>query len=664
MFLVADATSIGKNARSLPTAVEAGSFRHGAPPLPTLTPCLRWVFDFNRGIPGKELDEEGWFAMAVLLQIRNASKRYGDQILMDKAEATITDDEKVGFVGRNGAGKSTLLRVILGEEELDSGEIIRHPRLRIGYLRQHDPFEPGESALQFLMRDSGQPDWKCGEVAGQFELKGSYLEGPVAKLSGGWQTRVKLAALLLHEPNLLLLDEPTNFLDLRTQILLEHFLRDFREACLIVSHDRAFLKATCGHTLDLARGKLTVYPGRIDDFLAYQEEQREHEERTNAAVLTKRKQLEEFIAKNKARASTATRAKSKSKQLEKLEVIDIASDEPTALIRAPQVEPRKGPAVRCRNLSIGYPDREIANDINVEIEHGSRAAIVGDNGQGKTTFLRTLVDSLSPLAGEVKWGHGCQVGIYAQHVYTNLPEKQTVQDYLEYQAASGTKVQQILDMAGAMLFRGEAVKKKVSVLSGGERARLCMAGLLLSQHNILILDEPGNHLDVDTIEALAQALIDYKGTVIFTSHDRHFMSRIATCIIEVRDGHVVNYRGDYDAYVYYVNKEIEAGEREQREAKSLSKGSTAAAPKVTDKAAVKPAAPPQRNEREIRKEMSTLERAIAKLDEQKKLVNGQLMQTTDAKEALRLHNEVAALTTQLADTEQRWFQLQELVDGL
>ena len=163
--------------------------------------------------------------MAVLLQIKNAHKSYGDQVLLDGAEATLTDDVKVGFVGRNGAGKSTLLRVLLGEEELDRGEVIRHPKLRLGYLRQHDPFLPGETALDFLMRDSGQPDWKCGEVAGQFELKGAYLEGPVAKLSGGWQTRVKLAALLLHEPNLLLLDEPTNFLDLRTQILLEHFLR-------------------------------------------------------------------------------------------------------------------------------------------------------------------------------------------------------------------------------------------------------------------------------------------------------------------------------------------------------------------------------------------------------------------------------------------------------
>src|SRR3954469_17219617 len=246
--------------------------------------------------------------MAVLLQIKNAHKSYGDQVLLDGAEATLTDDVKYGFVGRNGAGKSTLLRVILGEEELDRGEVIQHPKLQIGYLRQHDPFLPEETALEFLLRDSGEPDWKCGEVAGQFELKGSYLEGPIAKLSGGWQTRVKLAALLLHDPNLLLLDEPTNFLDLRTQILLEHFLQSHRSACLIVSHDRAFLGATCDHTLDLSRGKLTSYPGKVDAFLQFQREKREHEERANETILAKRRHLEEFIARNKARASTATLA--------------------------------------------------------------------------------------------------------------------------------------------------------------------------------------------------------------------------------------------------------------------------------------------------------------------------------------------------------------------
>ena len=449
--------------------------------------------------------------MAALLQIRDACKSYGSQVLLDSAEATLVEDVKVGFVGRNGAGKSTLLRCILGEEQLDRGEIIPHPKLRLGYLRQHDPFLPGETALEFLQRDSGQPDWKCGEVAGQFELKGAYLEGPIAKLSGGWQTRVKLAALLLHEPNLLLLDEPTNFLDLRTQILLEHFLRSYRQACLIVSHDRAFLGATCTHTLDLSRGRLTLFPGKIDAFLDNQRERREHEERQNTAILAKRRHLEEFIAKNKARASTATRAKSKSKQLEKLELVEVATDEPTARIRPPQIEPRRGPALRCRDMAIGYAERRVAEGIGLEIDHGSRAAIVGDNGQGKTTFLRTIVDSLSPLAGEVRWGHGCQVGTYAQHVYTSLPQSQTVMEYLESVAARGTKTQEILDQAGALLFRGDHIEKPISVLSGGERARLCLAGLLLGNYNILILDEPGNHLDVDTAFHAAGGELRHRG---------------------------------------------------------------------------------------------------------------------------------------------------------
>lgn len=592
--------------------------------------------------------------MAVLLQVRDAHKSYGEQVLLDGADATLPDDVKVGFVGRNGAGKSTLLRILLGDEELDSGEVIRHPNLQIGYLRQHDPFLPGESAHDFLIRDSGQPEWKCGEVAGQFELKGQYLDGPIDKLSGGWQTRVKLAALLLHDPNLLMLDEPTNFLDLRTQILLEHFLRNFQKGCLIVSHDRAFLNATCSHTLDLTRGKLTMYPGKIDAYLNYQKEQQEHLVRSNAAILAKRRDLETFIAKNKARASTATQARSKSKQLERLELTEVAADEPTACVRAPQVEPRNGAAFRCRDLAIGYGERRVADGITLEIDHGSRAAIVGDNGQGKTTFLRTVVDSLKPLAGETKWGFGCDIGTYAQHVYTSLPDKQTVFQYLETNAARMTKAQTILDIAGAMLFRGDAVNKPISVLSGGERARLCLAGLLLSQHNILVLDEPGNHLDVDTVEALAQALCDYKGTVIFTTHDRHFMKRVATCVIEVRDAKVTNYGGGYDAYLYAVNKEIDDGEREL--ASKMSK------PPAEALKAAPAAKAPKRDERTVRKEISTVEKTIAKLDDQKKKSSAQLLTCSDAKEALRLHNEVESLTTQLAEAEDRWCQLQAEIE--
>ena len=596
--------------------------------------------------------------MAILLQVSKAFKSYGDQVLLDGADATLTDNAKVGFVGPNGAGKSTLLRVLLGEEELDGGVVVRHPNLRVGYLRQHDPFLPGESALDFLMRDSGQPNWKCGEVAGQFELKGAYLDGPIAKLSGGWQTRVKLAALLLHEPNLLMLDEPTNFLDLRTQILLEHFLRGFRAGALIVSHDRAFLGATCDHTLDLSRGKLTSFPGKIEAFLEFQQERRLHDERSNAAVQAKKRHLEEFIARNRARAATAKLAQSKSKALEKLELTEIAVAPPTARIRAPRIEPRKGPALRCRDLAVGYPDRRIAADIQLELDHGSRAAVVGDNGQGKTTFLRTVVDSLKPLAGEVRWGFGCKIGVYAQHVYTSLPEKQTVFDYLRREATFSKNDQEVLDVAGSFLFRGPHVRKPISVLSGGERARLCLAGLLLSDYNVLILDEPGNHLDVDTVDALVDALVEYQGTVIFTSHDRHFTSKVATCIVEVRDGRVVNYSGQYAAYLDKVNAEVEAGEREAADARAkLPAEVTRPAP------ARAPARPARRSEKEVRKEIKAVERTIAQHDERKIALNAELLKSTDATEALRLHNEVTALSAQLAAAEERWCQLQEEIDG-
>ncbi|MDB4533816.1 ABC-F family ATP-binding cassette domain-containing protein [Vicingaceae bacterium] len=576
--------------------------------------------------------------------------------MLDAAEATIVDGVKLGFVGRNGAGKSTLLRVLLGDEELDRGEVILHPRLRIGYLRQHDPFQAGESALEFLMRDSEQPEWKCGEVAGKFELKGDYLNGPVSKLSGGWQTRVKLAALLLHEPNLLLLDEPTNFLDLRTQILLEHFLIGFRGACLIVSHDRAFLGAACDQTLDLTRGKLTMYPGKIDAFLVYQEERREHDLRVNQTVVKKQKQLKRFIDKNRAGANTASQARSKTRQLARLQTVDIETDEPTAHIRAPIVDPRQGPAVRCHDLEIGYSDpvkgiHRVAGNINLEIEHGQRAAIVGDNGQGKTTLLRTLVGSLNPLNGNARWGHGCEIGTYAQHVYGSLPEHQTVLEYLEYNANPGTTTQDCLAVAGALLFRDSHVQKKIAVLSGGERARVCLAGLLLGSYNILVLDEPGNHLDVQTVETLSQALLAYKGTVVFTSHDRYFMRKIASSVIEVRDGTAKNYLGDYDAYLYSVNRQIEEGERQANSA-SKSGGSTSGP--ILTKAASKES---QKEERKRRKEIANIEKSIAELDKKKKDLNLQLLDSTDPADALRLHADFTDVSEKLTQAEERWCEL-------
>ncbi len=590
--------------------------------------------------------------MAVLLQILDGVKSFGDQALLDGASATIHDGMKIGFIGRNGAGKSTLLKILLGDEELDSGEVIQGSHLKVGYLRQHDPFHPDESAMDFLIRDSGAPDWKCGEVAGQFELKGDYLHGPVKDLSGGWQTRVKLAALLLHEPNLLMLDEPTNFLDLRTQILLEHFLKGFSAACLIVSHDRAFLAATCDQTLDLARGKLTLYPGKVEKYLEKLEEDVVRAQRTNAAVEAKQKQLQRFIDKNKARATSASQARSKQKQLDRLQTTEVEADAPRASIKAPVVSPRQGPAVRCIDLSIGYPDHTVAKDIVVEIEHQQRAAIVGDNGQGKTTFLRTLVDSLKPIEGQVRWGHGCKIGTYAQHVYTTLEPEQTVLEYLEYTSIPGMTTQDCLAVAGALLFRGAHVNKKVKVLSGGERARLCMAGLLLGDYNILILDEPGNHLDVETVEALANALLNYKGTVIFTSHDRHFVKRIATNVVEVRDGRARNYGGDYDSYLHFVNKEINEGERERNSGKMA----TGPATKTTSGSTANLSG---KEQHQARKRLRNMEKAIAKLDAERKALKETMMNTSDADKALKLHNQIEEIQKELSINEEQWCQLSE-----
>ena len=591
--------------------------------------------------------------MAVLIQLRDAHKRYGDQILLDGAEVSLVDDVKVGFIGRNGAGKSTLLRVLLGDEELEKGDVVHHPSLRIGYLRQHDPFQPGESAMDFLMRDSGQPDWRCGEVAGQFELKGAYLEGPVKELSGGWQTRVKLAALLLHDPNLLMLDEPTNFLDLRTQILLEHFLRDFNKAALIVSHDRAFLKATCSQTLELGRGKLTMYPGKIDAFLTYRDERAEHDRRVNASVVAKQKQLQRFIDKNRANAATASQARSKAKQLARLQTVDVEADEATAHIRAPRVQPKNGTACRCESLVIGYPDFQVADDIQLEIEHGQRMAIVGDNGQGKTTLLRTLVHSLDPLGGSMKWGHNIDIGTYAQHVYTSLDERLTVLEHLEYTSNADTTRQDLLAMAGALLFRDEHIQKKVKVLSGGERARLCLAGLLLGDANVLVLDEPGNHLDVETVEALADALLAYKGTVIFTSHDRHFMRRVATNVIEVRDGKVKNYHGNYDSYLQWVESEIDEGERVRNAGKSGNANGKAPKSKTTD------SRQSHKDQRRVDKEIKNLEKKIARLDDEKKSLAQQLLSETDPEKAMELHEQQTKIGEELSAAEERWMELSD-----
>ncbi len=488
--------------------------------------------------------------MAVMLQVQNLRKTYGARVLLDDCSASFGSDQKIGVIGRNGAGKSTLCKIILGEEEKDSGQIIRNSDLRLAYLEQHDPYKLEETVADFLVRYTRREEWECGEITHRFEIDYDKFHAPIGTLSGGFRTRVKLAAMLLKNPNFLILDEPTNYLDLSTLILLEHFLQEFRGGYLIVSHDREFLKKTCDHTLDIDMGRATLYPGDVEAYFQFKAENLRQVEVYNKSVEKKKAEMQSFVDRFKAKASTAARAQSRMKAISKLKTIEVATTAGNVKIRIPQVEMKGGVALDCLDLSVGYPDKLIASKIHFDIERGQKIAILGDNGQGKTTFLRTITDDLKPVGGAFKWGYQLKVACYAQHVFQSLHKEDTVISHLSRHAAQGVSMQDILDMAGCFLFKGDDIQKKIPVLSGGERARVILAGLLLDKNDVLLLDEPTNHLDFETVEALGAALKKFNGTIFFISHDRTFVNMVADQILEVKDGGVRKYPGTYEDYVY------------------------------------------------------------------------------------------------------------------
>ncbi|MDD5218690.1 MAG: ATP-binding cassette domain-containing protein [Candidatus Omnitrophica bacterium] len=514
--------------------------------------------------------------MSVLLQVNNLRKRYGAFTIFDDATASFSDGQKIGVVGRNGAGKSTLCKILTGQEEMDSGDISRNAGLKLSYLEQHDPFGPDETVMGFLTRYTGKEPWACGEMAARFQLKHELLDARITSLAGGYQTRVKLTAMLLGDPNFLIMDEPSNYLDLSTLILLENFLQNFNGGFLIVSHDREFLKRTSDHTLEIENGRMVLYPGSIEEYFEFKEEQLQQKLAYNKGIQKKREQLQEFIDRFKAKAATATRAKSKMKLMEKLKSIEIEHTLDTVHILIPSVEKKAGIALACEDLSVGYPEKLVASRIHFDLERGMHVAVLGDNGQGKTTFLKTIAGQLPPKAGSFRWGTGLKVGYYAQHVLSMLHPQDDVYTHLQREAPPEVTRQDILNMAGCFLFKGDDVEKKVPVLSGGERARLCLAGLLLAKSHVLLLDEPTNHLDFETVEALGHALKKYEGTLFFISHDRSFVNMVANQILEVKDGSIRKYPGAYEDYVYHLEVEargdMRAGLPEENTEESKSAG--------------------------------------------------------------------------------------------
>jgi len=583
---------------------------------------------------------------------------YGNQSILNGATLSISDRQKVAVVGRNGSGKSTLFRLIVGLEEPTGGEIRVHGETRIGYLTQHSPFMEGEKVMDFLTRDSGRESWDCAKVAAQFQIKADQFDREVSSLAGGYQMRVKLSAILAKEPNLLLLDEPTNYLDLSTQMLLEHFLRKYKGAFMLISHDREFIKKTCDQTLEIDRGKTYLFPQPLEEYLAYKAEKSLTIGKHNKKILQEKEHLQSFVDRFGAKASKASAAKSKMKQIEKLKTIEVMSPVSECKIRIPKVDDKKkGMALLVRDLTVGYPEKTVAAKIGFEVNRGERIAIVGDNGQGKTTLLKTIAGELAAINGDFKWGSNICVSYYAQHTPGKMSSTYTVKEFLLGSAADGVGYEEVYEMAGNFLFKDEALKKEISVLSGGEKARLCLANILLQKNHVLLLDEPTNHLDFETVEALAQALSETTCTIFFVSHNRTFVETLATGIIEVKDGKAKRYLHDYENYVYHMRKAIEMdlGEEEQVKVSKSTNAVTLARKPLTRDAV-------HLQLKKDKKRIIKLEEAIKQLEEEKKSLNVwfEANATRYSEEKSLRMGELLQL---MADAEGEWMEVQGRIDG-
>ncbi|MEK7545465.1 MAG: ABC-F family ATP-binding cassette domain-containing protein [Patescibacteria group bacterium] len=487
--------------------------------------------------------------MRTLLELSAIRKAYGRAVILDGVSLTIAEGQKIALVGRNGAGKSTLLRILLDQEEADAGEVRRFPTLQIGAVAQHETMPERATGMSYLVGKSGRAEWACAKMSAQFGLRRSHLAMPAASLSGGFQMRLKLVAMLMEDPNLLVLDEPVNYLDLPTLLLLERFLKTYKGAFIVTSHDREFLDAVADRTAEIERGRLSMRPGIPSEFLARKAEARAFVLKTNKKIQREREHIQAFVDRFRYKASKAKQVQSKLKKISKMIDIDIASLLPTAAIRIPMPHTPPGSAARVEELAAGYDGRAVLTSVSFNLVRGEHVAILGGNGMGKTTLLKTIAGVLPPVDGKCRWWHKADIGYYAQHVEQSLKPDDTVMRHLVRSAAPDTSNEAVLKMAGDFLFKDDDLEKLTGVLSGGERSRLCLAGLLLARHNVLLLDEPTNHLDAETSESLAAALSDWPGTVVFVSHSQSFIQRVGRRIFEVRDGRVRQYPGAYGDYL-------------------------------------------------------------------------------------------------------------------
>src|SRR6059058_5165308 len=486
-----------------------------------------------------------------MIQLSSAGKRYGHKLLFEGVDWLITPKDRIGLVGANGTGKSTLLKVLGGLETLDYGSISIAKGISAGYLAQYaqvaDRYQRVEH--EFQARDGYAIEAQVGSVLTGLGFRKDDWDRQTDEFSGGWQMRIALAKLLLQKPNLLLLDEPTNHLDLEARNWLEEYLTEYPYAFVLISHDRYFLDVTVGKIVEIWNKRIHFYAGNYDK---YEEQKTQRREQLEAAYRNQRErieQLEVFINRFRYQATKAKQVQSRIKELEKMDRIELPEEEKTIHFSFPQPKASGRIVAEFAGIAKSYGEKEVFRDVSFMIERGDRIALVGVNGAGKSTLIKLLAGKEPPSAGAYRLGHNVQADYFAQDQYKELDQDARIFDDLAELSPRSTQTE-LRSLLGCFLFSADEVFKRIGVLSGGERNRYALLRMLLHPANFLLLDEPTNHLDMRAKDVLLEALSKYTGTVVFVSHDRYFIDKLATRVFEIGSGRVEVYPGNYEDFLW------------------------------------------------------------------------------------------------------------------
>lgn len=638
----------------------------------------------------------------IILQGNKIERSFSGDVLFDNINIQVDEKDRIALVGRNGAGKSTLLKILVGEEAPTSGEINTKRDLSLSYLAQDSRFESENTIFDEMLHVFDdvrsmesrlrKMEMQMAELTGdafdklmsdydrlseEFRVKGGFtyeaeikaiLNGfkfdesmwqmKISELSGGQNTRLALAKMLLEKPELLALDEPTNHLDIETIAWLENYLVNYQGALIIVSHDRYFLDKVATVTLDLTKHSLDRYVGNYSKFMDLKAEKLALEAKNYEKQAKEIAKLEDFVQRNLVRASTTKRAQARCKQLEKMERLDKPSAGQKSANMTFHADKVSGNVVlTVADAAIGYDDQILSEPINIDVKKFDAIAIVGPNGIGKSTLIKSIVGQIPFIKGTSTYGANVEVGYYDQ-TQSNLTHTNTVLDEL-WNDFSTTPEVEIRNRLGAFLFSGDDVKKSVSMLSGGERARLLLAKLSMQNNNFLILDEPTNHLDIDSKEVLEDALIDFDGTLLFVSHDRYFINRVATKVLEISEEGSTLYLGDYD---YYLEKKAELEELARLKAEEAQEKTTV----VVEKAPANDYQAQKANQKELRKltrRITEIENQLEEIEAREEELNQAMLATNEASELIDLQKELDELTEQQENLMLEWEELSEKVEG-